>query len=78
MGNLDEVYRKKPATLNALREIIGASCAALISDTLTAVVRLAVRGHGRCLAADGGHTHTMTLSLRKNCNYVSFCSEDTD
>ena len=51
----DEVYRQKPATLNALRETIEASCAAITPDTLTAVVRSAVRRHRRCLAADGGH-----------------------
>jgi hypothetical protein len=51
----DEVYRQKPATLNALRETIEASYAAITSDTLTAVVRSAVRRHSRCLAADGGH-----------------------
>ncbi|PNF14075.1 hypothetical protein B7P43_G02154 [Cryptotermes secundus] len=51
----DEVYRQKPATLNALRETIEASCSAITSDTLTAVVRSAVRRHRRCLAADGGH-----------------------
>jgi hypothetical protein len=37
----DEVYRQKPATLNALQETIEASCAAITPDTLT--------------AADGGH-----------------------
>jgi hypothetical protein len=42
----DEVYRQKLATLNALRET---------PDTLTAVVRSAVRRHRRCLATDGGH-----------------------
>jgi hypothetical protein len=45
----------KPATLNALRETIEASGAAITPDTQTAVVRSAVRRHGRCLAADGGH-----------------------
>jgi hypothetical protein len=47
----DEVYRQNPTT----REIIQASCAAITPDTLTAVVRSAVRRHRRCLAADGGH-----------------------
>ncbi|PNF42969.1 hypothetical protein B7P43_G11340 [Cryptotermes secundus] len=51
----DEGYRQKPATLNALREIIEASCAGISPDTLTAVVRSAVRRHRRCLAVDGGH-----------------------
>jgi hypothetical protein len=51
----DEVYRQKPATLNALRETIEASHAAITPDTLTALVRSAVWRHGRCLAADGGH-----------------------
>ncbi|PNF16275.1 hypothetical protein B7P43_G11653 [Cryptotermes secundus] len=51
----DEVYRQKQAILNALREIIEASCAAITPDTVTAVVRSAVRQHRRCLAADGGH-----------------------
>ncbi|PNF37781.1 hypothetical protein B7P43_G10765 [Cryptotermes secundus] len=51
----DEVYRLKPATLNALRETIEASCAAITPDTLTAVVRSGVRRHRRSLAADGGH-----------------------
>jgi hypothetical protein len=32
-------YRQKPATLNALRETIEASCAAITPDTLTALVR---------------------------------------
>jgi hypothetical protein len=55
MGTLkDEVYRQKPATLNALREAMEASCAAITPDTLTAVVRSAVRRHRRCSAADGG------------------------
>jgi hypothetical protein len=51
----DEVYRQKPATLNALRETIEASCAAVTPDTLAAVVRSTVQRHRRCLAADGGH-----------------------
>jgi hypothetical protein len=47
--------RQKPATLNALRETNEASCADITPDTLTAVVRSAVRRHRRCLATDGGH-----------------------
>jgi hypothetical protein len=70
----DEVYRQKPATLNALRETIEASCAAIAPDTLTAVVRSAVRRHRRCLAADGGHTYNDSLSLRARivttCHFV--------
>jgi hypothetical protein len=51
----DEVCRQKPATLKALQETIEVSRAAITPDTLTAVVRSAVRRHRRCLAADGGH-----------------------
>jgi hypothetical protein len=71
----DEVYRQKPAT----RETIEASCAAITPDTLTALVRSAVRRHRRCLAAGGGHFEHiswLTLSPRKNCNYMSLCPKD--
>ncbi|PNF16785.1 hypothetical protein B7P43_G00864 [Cryptotermes secundus] len=79
----NEVYRQKPATLNALRETIEASCTAITPDTLAAVVRSAVRLHRRCLAADSGHfehIHRLSLCLspRKNCNYMSLCSKDID
>jgi hypothetical protein len=39
------------------------SCAAITPDTLTTVVRSAVRRHRRCLAAGDGHFEHMTLSL---------------
>jgi hypothetical protein len=41
-------------------------------------IHSAVRRHRRCLAADGGHfEHIQWLSLspRKNCEYMSFCSK---
>jgi hypothetical protein len=47
----DEIYRQKPAT----RETIEASYAAITPDTLTAVLRSAVRWYRRCLVADGDH-----------------------
>jgi hypothetical protein len=41
-------------------------------------IRSTVRRHRRCLAADGGHfehIRWLSLSPRKNCNYMSFCSK---
>jgi hypothetical protein len=65
----DEVYRQKPATLNALREIIEASCAAITPDTLTAVVRSAIGRHRRCLAADGGHFVPKLLTIKGSVHF---------
>jgi hypothetical protein len=51
----DDVYRRKPATLDDLRENIAMSCAAITLDTLQNVVHAAVRRLRQCLDADGGH-----------------------
>jgi len=50
-----DVYRRKPATLDDLRESIAMSCAAITLDTLQNVVHAAVRRIRHCLDADGGH-----------------------
>jgi hypothetical protein len=51
----DDVYRRKPATLDDLRENIAMSCAAITLDTLQNVVHASVRRLRQCLDADGGH-----------------------
>jgi len=51
----DDVYRRKPATLDDPRESIAMSCAAITLDTLQNVVHAAVRRLRQCLDADGGH-----------------------
>jgi hypothetical protein len=51
----DDVYRRKPATLDDLRENIAMSCAAITLDTLQNIVHAAVRRLRQCLDADGGH-----------------------
>jgi hypothetical protein len=51
----DDVYRRKLATLDDLRENIAMSCAAITLDTLQNVVHAAVRRLRQCLNADGGH-----------------------
>jgi len=51
----DDVYRRKPATLDDLWESITMSCAAITLDTLQNVVHVAVRRLRQCLDADGGH-----------------------
>ena len=51
----DDVYQRKPATLDDLRENIAMSCAAITLDTLQNVVHAAVRRPRQCLDADGGH-----------------------
>lgn len=57
----NEVYRQKPATINELRDKIVASCAAIMTDTLTVVVQSAVRRYRRCIQVTGGHfEHSMT------------------
>ena len=79
------IYRK-PATWDVLRESIGASCAAITPGTLTAVVRSAIQRHRCCIAVYW--TNKMARSLfhllrkhcstksSKNCNSMSFCSQD--
>ena len=51
----DDVYWRKPATLDDLRENIAMSCAAITLDTLQNVVHAAVRRLRQCLDTDGGH-----------------------
>ena len=51
----DDVYQRKPVTLDDLRENIAMSCAAITLDTLQNVVHAAVRRLRQCLDADGGH-----------------------
>ncbi|PSN33331.1 hypothetical protein C0J52_27864 [Blattella germanica] len=51
----DEVYRRKPGTLEELRAKIEEVCAAITPDTLTAVVRSAVQRHMRCIQVGGHH-----------------------
>ncbi|KAJ4449781.1 hypothetical protein ANN_01185 [Periplaneta americana] len=51
----DVVYREKSAALDALREQIEMSCAAITLLTLQNIVRGAVPWHLQYLAADGGH-----------------------
>jgi hypothetical protein len=51
----DDVYRRKPATLDDLRGNIAMSYAAITLDTLQNVVHEAVRRLWQCLDADGGH-----------------------
>jgi hypothetical protein len=55
-GSLKEdVYPRKPATLDNLRENTAMSCAAITLDTLQNVVHVAVRRLRQCLDADGRH-----------------------
>jgi hypothetical protein len=49
------VYRRKPATLAALREEIEMSCADITVDTLVNVARSVVRRTQMCLDANGEH-----------------------
>jgi hypothetical protein len=49
------VYRRKPATLAALREEIEMSCTAITVDTLVNVDRAVVRRNQNCLDANGNH-----------------------
>jgi len=51
----DDVYRRKLATLDDLRENIAVLCAAIMLDTLQNVVHAAVRRLRQCLDADSGH-----------------------
>jgi hypothetical protein len=51
----DDVYRRKPATLDDLLENIAMLCVAITLDTLQNVVHAAIRLLRRCLDADGGH-----------------------
>jgi hypothetical protein len=51
----DIVYRRKPATLAALREEIEMSCPAITVDTLVTVARSVVRQTQMCLDANGEH-----------------------
>jgi hypothetical protein len=51
----DNVYRRKPATLDDLWESIAMPYAAITLDTLQNVVHAAVRRLWQCLDADGGH-----------------------
>ena len=51
----DDVYRRKPATLDDMGESIAMSCAAITLDTLQNAVHAAVRRLPQCLDADGGH-----------------------
>ena len=77
----DDVYRRKPATLDALRESIAMLCAAITLVTLQNVVHAAVRQHRQCLDTGGGHfehlhwiqnSRTSLISillLYKSCSY---------
>ena len=51
----DDVYRRKPATLDDLWESIAMSFAAITLDTLQNVVHAAVRRLHQCLDTNGGH-----------------------
>jgi hypothetical protein len=55
-GSLKDVpYRRKPPTLEPLREEIERSCAAIPLDTSATVPRAPVRLTQKCLQANGGH-----------------------
>lgn len=49
------VYRRRPATLAALREEIEAACAAIAEDTFANVTRTVVERTQKCIDADGEH-----------------------
>jgi len=51
----DDVYRRKPATLDDLRESIAMSFADITLDTLQNVVHASAGRLRQCLDADGGH-----------------------
>ena len=51
----DEVYRRKPRTLEELRQEITAACAAISIETLTDVVAATGHRYVMCLAANGQH-----------------------
>ncbi|PSN46666.1 hypothetical protein C0J52_06361 [Blattella germanica] len=51
----DEVYRRKPCTLEGLRQEITAACAAIPIETLTDVVAATAHRSVMCLAANGQH-----------------------
>ncbi|PSN58165.1 hypothetical protein C0J52_00997 [Blattella germanica] len=51
----DEVYRRKPRTLEQLRTEITAACAAISIETLTDVVAAIAHHSVMCLAANGQH-----------------------
>lgn len=49
------VYRRKPATLAALREEIETACAAIAEDTFANVARTVVQRTQKCVDAHGVH-----------------------
>ena len=49
------VYRRKPATLAALREEIKTACAAIAEDTFANVARTVAQRTLKCADAHGGH-----------------------
>ncbi|PSN49176.1 hypothetical protein C0J52_10906 [Blattella germanica] len=51
----DEVYRRKPRTLEELRQEITAACAAISIETLTNVVAATAHRSVICLDANGQH-----------------------
>jgi hypothetical protein len=74
-----DIYRRKPATLDDLRENIAMSCAAIMLDTLQNVVHAAVRRLRQCLDADGGHfehwiqnSRTSLILILLLCKYSSY------
>ncbi|KAJ4449432.1 hypothetical protein ANN_00832 [Periplaneta americana] len=51
----DQVYRRKPHTLEDLRQEITAACAAISVESLTDVAAAIARRCVMCLAANGEH-----------------------